>query len=158
MTEAPAVAVVPLPDLLPPLMADAPHADAMASAANLAVWLEAEFSALKAQDIDRFEQLQPGKTAQLQALTDWASTNAPDPDGVGVAGSVPAADWNDFQDLIRQCRDAHWRNETLMSRQLDAIRGTLRALHSSDPAATVDLYDRMGQMSRRMGARGFGDA
>jgi flagellar biosynthesis/type III secretory pathway chaperone len=146
-----------LPDLPPPLPSSAPPTEALAAAAQLAVWLEAEFSALKTQDIDRFEQLQPGKTAQLQALTDWASANVPEKDEAGLAGTAPAG-WNDFQDLIRQCRDAHWRNETLMSRQLDAIRGTLRALHSNDPASTVELYDRMGQMSRRMGARGFGDA
>ena len=136
------------------LLAGDPHAQAMAAVARLRAWLEEEFNALKSQDLDRFEQLQPGKTEQLQALTAWAAASAPAADS---EAPVPA-DWSDFQDQIRLCRDAHWRNETLMSRQLDAIRGTLQALHSPDPASSVDLYDRMGQMSRRMGGRGFGNA
>jgi hypothetical protein len=136
------------------LLPGAPHAQAMAAVARLGAWLEDEFDALKTQDMDRFEQLQPGKTEQLQALTAWAAASAPPP---GSEGPAPA-DWTDFQEQIRLCRDAHWRNETLMSRQLDAIRGTLQALQLSDPASSVDLYDRMGQMSRRMGGRGFGNA
>jgi len=136
------------------LLPGAPHDQAMAAVASLATWLEEEFSALKKQDIDRFEQLQPGKTEQLQALTAWAAANAPEAD----PNTPLPAGWPDFQEQIRLCRDAHWRNETLMSRQLDAIRGTLQALHSPDPASSVDLYDRMGQMSRRMGGRGFGNA
>jgi len=152
--QAPALSAAAPAEPLAALLPNAPHDQAMAAVARLATWLEDEFSALKTQDIDHFEQLQPGKSAQLQALTAWAAANAPVPD---QNAPLPAG-WSDFQDQIRLCRDAHWRNETLMSRQLDAIRGTLQALHAPDPASSVELYDRMGQMSRRMGARGFGNA
>lgn len=133
----------PTPVLLPGADMDL----AMAAAERLAELLEAELAALQGRDIERLEQMQASKTTQLQALAAWA------------AGAVGTPGWSEFQDRIAQCRQAHWRNETLMARQLDAIRGTLIALQAHDGAGgAVELYDRMGQMARRKGARGYSDA
>lgn len=153
---------LPLPPGIAP--ADAPALQpgdgvdaALAASDRLAAVLEAEFEALKGRDIEAMERLQPGKTAQLQALSDWAAHARP-ADAADAAGPDPLPGWSDFLDRIAQCRQAHWRNETLLVRQLDAIRGTLRALHAGEDAASVELYDRMGQVARRMSARGYSDA
>ena len=150
--------------ITPPAPAQASSADAptllpgdsleaaLALGERLAATLEAEFEALKARDIEAMEQLQPGKTAQLQALSDWAAQAAPREDQAAPPG------WPEFVERMDQCRQTHWRNETLLMRQLDAIRGTLRALHAGEDAASVELYDRMGKVARRLGARGYSDA
>ncbi|MEY3789882.1 MAG: hypothetical protein RLZ09_718, partial [Pseudomonadota bacterium] len=39
-----------------------------------------------------------------------------------------------------------------------AIKGTLQTLHGSDATASVEVYDRMGRISRRRGGRGFEEA
>lgn len=148
---APALALA----LLPGDSTDA----AMAAGARLADLLDAEFAALKVQDMNAMEQLQADKTAQLQALTAWAAQAAPSQNPADTeTDTARLAGWPAFQDLMAQCRQAHWRNETLMSRQLDAIRGTLRALNAGESSGSVELYDRMGQMGRRLGARGYSDA
>jgi hypothetical protein len=47
------------------------------------------------------------------------------------------------------------RNEVLMSRKLDAIRGALHTLRGADPTAPVEVYDRLGRMARMRGGRGY---
>jgi hypothetical protein len=46
------------------------------------------------------------------------------------------------------CRDAHRRNAVLMERKLEAIRGTLQSLRLEDPSSSVEVYDRLGHISR----------
>lgn len=106
--------------------------------------LEEEFTALKAQNLDQFEALQPEKLevlSQLAALADQIRANTEDD-----AANGP---WQEFNLLMRQCSDAHRRNETLISRQLAAIKGALQALIPVDASQSVEVYDRMGQLSRR---------
>ena len=76
---------------------------------------------------------------QLAALAQWATAQSP----------VPAV-WDGLQDTLRACREAHLRNIQLMQRQLQAVRGALQALQGQE-AAAVDLYDRLGRMSRPQG-------
>lgn len=109
---------------------------------RLQALLELEFEALKVRDLPRFEELQAEKNSvleQLSALAQWATAQA----------SVPQA-WEDQQVPLRACREAHLRNIQLMQRQLQAVRGALQALQGQE-AATVDLYDRLGRMSRPQG-------
>ncbi len=103
---------------------------------------ELEFEALKARDLPRFEELQTEKNnvlEQLSALAQWATAQSP----------VPQA-WEDLQERLLACREAHLRNIQLMQRQLQAVRGALQALQG-EQAAAVDLYDRLGRMSRPQG-------
>lgn len=109
---------------------------------RLQTLLELEFEALKVRDLPRFEQLQAEKNSvleQLAALAQWATAQSP----------VPAV-WDGLQDTLRACREAHLRNIQLMQRQLQAVRGALQALQGQE-AAAVDLYDRLGRMSRPQG-------
>jgi flagellar biosynthesis/type III secretory pathway chaperone len=49
------------------------------------------------------------------------------------------------------------RNIQLLQRQLQAVKGALQALQG-ESATTVDLYDRLGQVSRRHSISPFLDA
>ncbi len=113
--------------------------------------LEQEFEALRVQDLDRFESLQPEKLKIFETLT-WLT-------GVGTeADRLSQPGWDGFRRQIAECRDLHRRNEVLISRKLDAIRGTLHTLRGSDPTASVEVYDRLGRMSRLRGGRGYEEA
>ena len=105
--------------------------------------LATEFEALKSRDLEGFEALQPEKNAVLEKLAElaaWATAQQP----------VPEA-WSALHDRLLASREAHLRNIQLMQRQLQAVRGTLQALQG-EKAQSVDLYDRLGQMSRPRGA------
>ncbi len=109
---------------------------------RLMALLELEFEALKERALPRFEELQAEKNtvlAQLSALAQWATAQLP----------IPQA-WEDLQERLLACREAHLRNIQLMQRQLQAVRGALQALQG-EQAAAVDLYDRLGRMSRPQG-------
>jgi flagellar biosynthesis/type III secretory pathway chaperone len=114
--------------------------------------LQEEFEALRVQDLQAFEALQGTKLSIFNILTSLT--------GAGEEHSLlDKPEWDTFKNLINDCRDMHRRNEVLISRKLDAIRGTLNTLRgTSDPAASVDVYDRLGRMSRRRGSRGYEDA
>ena len=114
--------------------------------------LEEEFEALKVQDLNRFEQLLDLKTALLQALSDITGVRQPeDADKLGE-------EWASFRAQMLDCRDMHRRNEILIVRKLDAIRGALGSLQISDPASSVDVYDRLGRVNRMRRGRGYSEA
>jgi hypothetical protein len=59
---------------------------------------------------------------------------------------------------MAQCRDMHRRNEVLIGRKIDAIRGALQSLQVQDPASSVEIYDRLGKLNRVRRGRGYSDA
>jgi hypothetical protein len=62
---------------------------------------------------------------------------------------------------MTHCKEMHRRNEVLIVRKIDAIRGALQSLQVQDPASSVEIYDRLGKVSRggrRGGGRGYADA
>lgn len=137
-------------DLLPPtasqeLVASVQHALALHDL------LEQEFEALKVQDIDAFEQMQIRKQELFDTM--HALTR------VGTEDSrLDEPEWDGFKNLISDCRELHRRNEVLIIRKLDAIRGTLQTLHGSEATASVEVYDRLGRISRTRGGRGYEEA
>jgi len=111
--------------------------------------LDIEFEALQAQDLDRFERLQSGKTellAELSRLCPPADALQGDPAWVGLRDSLSAS------------RDKHRRNSLLITRKLEAVRGALSSLSSEHPSSSVEVYDRLGQVSRFSRGRGYHDA
>ena len=111
--------------------------------------LDHEFQALKAQDLDQFEVLLSGKNHLLSELTRMTGvTQLNDADKLG-------AHWNDFRARMLQCRDMHRRNEILIMRKLDAIRGALESLNVNEATSPVEVYDRLGQIKRIRRLRGF---
>ena len=143
-------ASLPTPDAhhhdgtLAAVMAAAPQ-----DAARLAELLAQEFEVLKSRDMAGFEALQGERIQILERLAwlaQWASAQ----------NSVPAV-WQDLQPGLLQCKQDHLRNIQLLQRQLQAVKGALQALQG-ESAASVDLYDRLGQVSRRHGFTPFLDA
>jgi flagellar biosynthesis/type III secretory pathway chaperone len=66
--------------------------------------------------------------------------------------------WGAVLEALGRCRTAYRRNELLVTRQIEVVGATLRSMQSVDPTASVDLYDRMGQLSRRGGRRVYSQA
>ena len=104
--------------------------------------IDAEFDALKRQDLAAFESLQPEKLQLLEQLGDVAKKIEQ-----GAQADQERAQWDDFKTLVHRCRDGHRRNETLISRQLLTIRGALQALSGANGSDSVEMYDRLGQMT-----------
>ena len=111
--------------------------------------LEQEFQALQAQKLDTFESLQPGKT---QLLAELARLCPP----ADELQTQPA--WADLRESLLRGRDAHRRNAVLIERKLEAIRGALTSLQVGNPASSVEVYDRLGKVSRFNKGRGYQDA
>lgn len=115
---------------------------------TLIALLDQEFEALRAQDLDQFEALQPEKSSILASL---AAISEP-------FEHPHQNDWSVFLQNMAVCRDRHRRNEILLQRKLDAIRSALRTLQGPDPLNSVDVYDRMGRLSGLQSRRGRGEA
>lgn len=122
------------------------------SASRLAALLDEEFEALKGQDLDRFESLQPEKTSLIARL---ASVHPPE---IRADDGAVASDWRSFQDTVLECRDRHRRNSILIQRKLDAIRAALKTLQGADPTSSVEVYDRLGRIAVGRKKSSFTDA
>ena len=115
-------------------------------ATQLSKLLLLEFEALKVQDLDRFESLQPGKNDLLSGL---AKLCPPAED----LQNLP--EHEELRELLIECRDLHRRNAVLIERKLDTIRGTLHSLHTGETGSPVEVYDRLGQVARFSKGRGY---
>jgi flagellar biosynthesis/type III secretory pathway chaperone len=114
--------------------------------------LDEEFNALKVQDLDAFEELLNEKNHILADLTQLTGVRQPeDADRLGP-------EWTPFRTRMVTCRDMHRRNEILILRKLDAIRGALESLNVNDPTSPVEVYDRLGQIKRLRRMRGYSEA
>lgn len=150
------------------------HAGAMALVRRLRALLDDEFEALKAQDLEWFERMQPTKLELLQSL---ASAVPPESTATATGDSASAGDsasvgdsanaaqlalqmqqWDEFVAVMNECREAHRRNDVLIRSKLEAIRGTLRMLQSADESSSVDIYDRLGRVGGGPRGRGYQDA
>lgn len=118
-------------------------------AARLAELLAQEFEVLKIRNMAGFEALQDERNQLLQRLSQvaqWAAGQDPVP-----------VQWQNLQPQLQQCKQDHLRNIQLLQRQLQVVKGALQALQG-ESATTVDLYDRLGQVSRRHSTSPFLDA
>lgn len=134
-------------------LSDGGLASAVAAApqdvARLGELLAQEFEFLKSRDMLGLEALQAERTPLLERLAwvaQWAAVQQPAPQF-----------WQALQPDLQQCKQDHLRNIQLLQRQLQAVRGALQALQG-ESAATVDLYDRLGQVSRRSAINPYFDA
>jgi len=114
--------------------------------AQLAQLLALEFDALKSQDLDRFESLQPGKNDLLQELTEKCPP---------AQDLQDLPEWQNLREMLIECRDLHRRNAMLIERKLDTIRGTLNSLRVGESGSSVEVYDRLGQVARFGRGRGY---
>ncbi len=135
---------------------DSPSAEHLAQAEALARalhdMLEREFGQLKAQNLDAFEASQSAKNDLLQSLMQLARIDSPQ------SADALGSEWDEFKEQMALCRDMHRRNEVLISRKIDAIRGALQSLNVFDPTSSVEMYDRLGKLSRVRRGRGYAEA
>lgn len=124
-------------------------ARAQVLATQLAQILELEFQALRKQELDHFEQLQPLKTEMLSEITSLA------PPATLLQNDQ---EWQDFRANMLICRDLHRRNEVLIERKLESIRGTLQSLRVEEATSPIEVYDRLGQIARFSRTQGYNDA
>ena len=108
--------------------------------------LALEFEALKSQDLDRFESLQPGKNDLLAQLAELCPSSED-------LQQLP--EWEALREKLIECRDLHRRNAVLIERKLDTIRGALHSLRAGDSGSPVEVYDRLGQVARFSRGRGY---
>jgi flagellar biosynthesis/type III secretory pathway chaperone len=126
---------------------------ALSCADALEQLLEQEFEALKNQELDRFDDLMQSKALVLTQLSEITGIESRDD-----ANQLDHS-WNDFRSRMQNCRHLHQRNELLLIRKLDAIRGALDSLQMTDPASSLEVYDRLGKVRRgRRHGRGYSDA
>ena len=108
--------------------------------------LALEFEALKSQDLDRFESLQPGKNDLLAELAQLCPS---------AEDLQKLPEWDALRERLIECRDLHRRNAVLIERKLDTIRGALHSLRVGDSGSPVEVYDRLGQVARFSRGRGY---
>ncbi len=112
-----------------------------------------EYEALKTQKLDAFESLQQEKVTLLQTLASSGVVQDPnqptEPERLEAIVKNPL--WSDITEILERCKKSHQRNELLISKQLDAIKGALSTLQNHDPAGTLELYTKLGRVksSRR---------
>ena len=119
---------------------------ALSVCTQLIQMLALEFDALKSQDLDRFDSLQPGKNDLLAELTDICPP---------AEDLQKMPEWDALRELLIECRDLHRRNAVLIERKLDTIRGALHSLRVGDSGSPVEVYDRLGQVARFSRGRGY---
>ncbi len=115
--------------------------------------LDLEFAALRIQDLAQFEQLQATKTELLAQLGQFVPSAA-----LHDKETRSSADWQAWREAMADCRDQHRRNAVLIERQLDAVRGTLQSLRLPDSPHPVEVYDRLGHITRSVRGQGYSDA
>ena len=128
---------------------------ALTLAQTLENMLEQEFEHLKVQNLDAFEASQASKNELLQQLAQLAGIHGPE------SADALGPEWDGFKEHMAHCRDMHRRNEVLIVRKIDAIRGALQSMQVQDPTSSVEIYDRLGKVSRggrRSGSRGYAEA
>jgi flagellar biosynthesis/type III secretory pathway chaperone len=116
---------------------------------SLELVLEQEFEALKVQDLDHLDRLLNAKTDLLQEIGQMTGVKSPqDADELDDS-------WQNFRSKMLYCRNLHRRNEILILRKLDAIRGALKSLQVTDPSSSVEVYDRLGKLNRIKRSRNY---
>jgi len=144
--------MMPTPEPVPDPMLSARASPELTASVKQALalkdMLEEEFEALRVQDLDAFEAMQDRKLDIFQMLNALTRVGTPE-------SLLDKPEWAVFRQTMQECRELHRRNEVLISRKLDAIRGTLNTLLGTEQTASVETYDRMGRLSRTQRGRGF---
>jgi flagellar biosynthesis/type III secretory pathway chaperone len=124
--------------------------ETLASVRRLDSLLTEEFEALKNQNLEVFETLQLEKVKILERLAEL-NFSEETLDQTTLQQLINDPMWNEITSLLDRCKRSHQRNELLISKQLDTIRGALSTLQNQDPSATLELYTKLGktQATRR---------
>jgi len=102
------------------------------------------------QDLSAFEALQSRKADILALLTDEEVIAQLGNYSRPSSKSDSQSDgWNRVISVLEDCKELHLRNQILIDRKLESIRGALLTLQSSDRFNDVEIYDRLGKIKGR---------
>ena len=128
-----------------------PEADYLAQTLHkanaLKALLNSEFRSLKEQDLQSFEELQQQKIEILdflgsEELLERVKTYSESRDALTENLML----WEQVLSLMKDCKELHMRNEVLINRKLETIRGALLTIQTPDPLSSVEVYDRLGKI------------
>ena len=66
--------------------------------------------------------------------------------------------WEQILSIVRDCKELHMRNEVLINRKLETIRGALHTIQTPDPLSSVEVYDRLGKIKANTRKNPVGNA
>ena len=113
--------------------------------------LELEFEALKLQNLSEIESIQEKKIPILEYLSsDSVKANVTDATG--------DADWESFKSIISECKNAHRRNEILVNRRIDSIKGAINTVTGENKDDELEMYDKLGKLASKKSNKGILEA
>ena len=140
-----------------------PEADYLAQTLHkanaLKALLNSEFRSLKEQDLQSFEELQQQKIEILdflgsEELLERVKTYSESRDALTENLML----WEQVLSLMKDCKELHTRNEVLINRKLETIRGALLTIQTPDPLSSVEVYDRLGKIKANTRKNPVGNA
>ena len=105
--------------------------------------LEAEFTLLQTDDLDRFETLQAEKQAIVEALSEKPARA--DTDNEYILADGESHDSN-VKATLAMCRDYHIRNSILLEKRIEVNKNALNILRASRHSEEVETYDKLGKV------------
>ncbi len=134
-------------------------AQALHKANALKALLDNEFRSLKEQDLPSFESLQQQKIEILaflssEELLERVKTYSESRDILAENLML----WEQILSIVRDCKELHMRNEVLINRKLETIRGALYTIQTPDPLSSVEVYDRLGKIKANTRKNPVGNA
>ena len=140
-----------------------PEADYLAQTLHkanaLKALLNSEFRSLKEQDLQSFEELQQQKIEILdflgsEELLERVKTYSESRDALTENLML----WEQVLSLMKDCKELHMRNEVLINRKLETIRGALLTIQTPDPLSSVEVYDKLGKIKANTRKNPVGNA
>tara|TARA_X000001036_G_scaffold405657_1_gene413788 strand:+ start:326 stop:757 length:432 start_codon:yes stop_codon:yes gene_type:complete len=111
--------------------------------------LEQEFSALKNQDMDAFDKLQPRKTTIMEMLGADGVIESINASKASEESNKTSEDQiSSIKILIDRCHELHRRNEILINRKLEAVKGALASLREGAATDEVEVYTKAGGLAK----------
>lgn len=104
--------------------------------------LDSEFAALRSSDIDSFERLQNEKITIIQDLSNTEAL-------VSLGESVETQQDTGLDvllDALSKCKEKFQRNELLINKKIEAIKGALHTLRNTSSIQSVELYNKLGKL------------
>lgn len=104
--------------------------------------LDSEFAALRSSDIDSFERLQNEKIAIIQDLSNTEAL-------VSLGKSVETHQDTGLDvliDALSTCKEKFQRNELLINKKIEVIKGALHTLRNTSSIQSVELYNKLGKL------------
>ena len=110
--------------------------------------LEQEFSVLKQQDMDSFDRLQPRKIAIMEALGADGVIESISASNSSERSQTSQEEVSSIKILIDRCHELHRRNEILINRKLEAVKGALASLREGSATDDVEVYTKAGGLAK----------